>query len=549
MKWLAFILFPLVCLAQNAPLIPPQSQPVTNTLPWSIAGVPGGVPTYSGGVSVTSFGADPTGASDSATAINNAILAIGAGQKVTFPNGKYRINTPIVISGVPQCLLWGSSSTNVTIDSHVSSGLNSIYFHGVGVNTTNIISSGYQRGSTNLTLASTTGITTGCYAFLIESNNATLMPGGWDQEFNHRQMVRVLSVSGNNITIDVPIYISFSSASQPSIFSLNAPCTNSGIQGITLDCNNSTVGDGIWFYRSVGCWATDLVVTNVNTTSTGISVQESGQGQINLCVSGNNKTQASSSYGIQLVGANRWFVYDNIVFNTSSGVLAQNGSCANAIIANFDPGYWFTSVNDMAPGTSIHGDFAYMNDYEYNVMAQMGGGDSTHGSNATNTFLRNWIMCNNFRTNYPTDGRSGFIMAGTNYGNNFVGNVLALPPDGGSVPGGSHTDYDLAGDVGAASTYMYGNWSYFNGGYITGTNAPAVSGIPYSYAMNGYQTWMGKFGTAMIGSDVNTGNSITNGANTPAMARWLGVPYLPSTTNGSVTITGTIKIKGNAKLK
>ena len=58
-----------------------------------------------------SFGADPTGASDSTAAIQAAITACPAGGVVYFPAGKYTISRPLLISG-PGVRLQGSHAVN-----------------------------------------------------------------------------------------------------------------------------------------------------------------------------------------------------------------------------------------------------------------------------------------------------------------------------------------------------------------------------------------------------------------------------------------------------
>ena len=518
------LLFCLVAWsAVGQTIIPLDRVPVTNTLPWQVVGVQGGAVYYPNGIDVDAFGADPTGVIDSAPAINNAISMSALNTSVIFKvGGRYRINSPILVQNVNAIdLLF----TNVTIDSHVSSGLNSIYLNGGGIGVTNAVSSGYLRGSTNLVLATTTGITPGCYAQLNESNNPAIVKGTLSGEYDHVQVFQVLSVSGNNITLDHPIYISYTAAYGPGLAALTAPVTNTSILGtLTLDCANSTAGDGIWIHRGVNCFiGNGVVVTNCNTTSTGFSLQNSYLCEVRQVTGPNNKTQASSSYGVQLVQCDRCLVIDSILENTSSGILFQVGTCGSVCAYNFDPGYWFTTVNCMVPGGSQHGDFANMNLVEGNVLAQYSI-DNTHGNNPTNTLFRNWIMSNNYRTNFPTDCRSGYELAATNAGEVLIDCVLALPSDVGTSPGGSHNAYDLASDAAVASLFMHGNFDYFSDStqYSNGISHT----FPYSYFLPGYQSWMGSFNTNMIGSDVNTGNSITNGPIIPAMARYLGVPYL-----------------------
>ena len=54
---------------------------------------------FSGVVSITDFGADPTGATDSTAAINSAVGALSAGGTLLCPAGTYLISSPIIFDG------------------------------------------------------------------------------------------------------------------------------------------------------------------------------------------------------------------------------------------------------------------------------------------------------------------------------------------------------------------------------------------------------------------------------------------------------------------
>src|SRR5260221_11775162 len=82
--------------------LPPQASldgilPATRRGDWH-PGIPGGIPNVPVSVSVARFGADATGANDSAVAFNAAINAAPSGTAVHVPAGTYLIKSTITIS-------------------------------------------------------------------------------------------------------------------------------------------------------------------------------------------------------------------------------------------------------------------------------------------------------------------------------------------------------------------------------------------------------------------------------------------------------------------
>lgn len=89
------ILWLLLVQAVFAELIPARR--LNSWVPGVDVGVPGGIPTNRTNLLnvVTTYGADPTGASDSKTAIQNAVNAASTNDVVYLPVGVYRINSGI----------------------------------------------------------------------------------------------------------------------------------------------------------------------------------------------------------------------------------------------------------------------------------------------------------------------------------------------------------------------------------------------------------------------------------------------------------------------
>jgi len=71
------------------------------------------------GVNVLDYGADPTGAADSATAINAAITAAGDGGSVRFPAGNYKTLSPILCENIRGIKLYGDPGQLSTSGSRI----------------------------------------------------------------------------------------------------------------------------------------------------------------------------------------------------------------------------------------------------------------------------------------------------------------------------------------------------------------------------------------------------------------------------------------------
>ena len=102
---------------------------------------------------------DKTGVSDCSVAINAAIQAANPGDVIYLPTGKYRLDQPVYLSKDDITLRGQDTNTILFSDK-------TIYMVVMGGNaalspTPANITSGYEKGSTTLTLDSTAGMTVG----------------------------------------------------------------------------------------------------------------------------------------------------------------------------------------------------------------------------------------------------------------------------------------------------------------------------------------------------------------------------------------------------
>jgi hypothetical protein len=539
MKLLTPIFFALSLLNLQAQVIPQDRVPVTNSLPWHPGTLfgPGNTPVYTNWANlVTDYSADPTGVTDISQALSNAVAAVPANSAIYLPAGTYKLNFESWLH--PNMVLRGAGIGKTIIKSYVDSGsINSIYLKAGGINASNFILSGYNRGSTNLTLNTTTGITPGCFAVIQEMNNPAYCVGNITHSNDHCQIVEVKSVSGGNITISRPIYFSFAASQTPNIFSLSSPVTNTGLEDFTLDCVNSGC-DGIWVYRSCDNWIKRVAVTNVAAVHTGISLQYAFRNELKEDWSAFNVTPTSSAYGYQLVSATDNLVWDSIGIETSAGWLLQFGSSGNVIAYNyFGKGFsdngW---PNCLASSANFHGDIPNMNLLEGNVLQGIGMSDTVWGANLLNMAFRNWVTAANVGTNYPTDCRNAIQLSAQGYTNSIIGNVLMLPQDIGVTPSGSHSPYTIDPDS-APTLYMTGNFDFMSNATQWSNGVPVT--LPPSLFTDSKPLWFGSLAWPPVGPDVNTTSSITNAPVIPAMYRYQNGTNPPSVIDPQITVQPT----------
>lgn len=168
---------------------------------------------------VLDFGADPTGAADSSTAIN---AALATGKAVYLPSGTYLVNNALTVgSTTASQRLYGDGWSTVL---HVSNTFSSTA-SGVVVLSPNSVnnaqpavenlrflfdqpsdvvttaSAASASGNTTVTVASTAGISVGMVVYDVTTPAA--LPNAKDN--NRLSIPHVASISGNTITLDITI--------------------------------------------------------------------------------------------------------------------------------------------------------------------------------------------------------------------------------------------------------------------------------------------------------------------------------------------------------
>jgi len=275
----------LIC----GPLASAQIVPASRSVDWTTVGIPGGIPSANWPISAT---LSPSGGADDSVAIQNAINAAPAGSVVKLNPGTYTLHrSSVVCQGFANDFASGFAEAGLCLNKKIvlrGSGPNqTILKYGDGANIISLgqlylssanvvfipITAGATKGSTQITLASASGVTAGSYLAVTQTNpldsdgnplvNTTGYTGscsGCGHNLTNNvmsQIVKVIAVNGNLVTIEFPLYFDYNN--NPQAYKL--PMTeNAGLENLRLTATASS-GTTITFKNinviaCAHCWVT-----------------------------------------------------------------------------------------------------------------------------------------------------------------------------------------------------------------------------------------------------------------------------------------------------
>ncbi len=220
--------------------------PSSRTIDWSHAGIPGGIPSANWPVSKT---LSPSGGSDDSVAIQNAINAAPSGSVILLNPGTYKLHRSSTVcqgksddfgGGVYEaglCLtdksvvLRGSGPNQTVLQYGDGANIISLgrtYLNGSDAAYVNI-TSGSTKGSTQIGLASVSGLAAGTYLGITQTNptdsdgNPLVDSDGYNgcSYCGHNQpnksmiqIDRITGISGSTVTLERPLYFNYNNGPQ-----------------------------------------------------------------------------------------------------------------------------------------------------------------------------------------------------------------------------------------------------------------------------------------------------------------------------------------------
>lgn len=436
--------------------------PSTRTVDWTQAGIPGGIPDANWPVCKT---LSPSGGSDDSAAIQNAINSCPAGSVVVLAAGTYTLHrtTGTVCvgknddfgSGVYEaglCLtdksivLRGAGPNNTVLkygDGANIISMGETYLSSSSANFINV-TGGATKGSTSLTLASTSGISANSYITITELNpndpadgNPLVSASGYTGSCSYcghdlptkllEQVDRVIAVSGNVITLERPLYFNYTNS--PQVYHL--PMVESvGLEDLRVS-GTAASGTGL-VYKNVDieacakCWVHN-VESDWAVDKASIYLSDTYQNEIsnNYLFQGFNHN-SGASYMLLLEFRNSEDLIQNNIIRLGRHATPESGGSGNVYAYNYELDDYMGEYHNSLPETESHAANSYMNLWEGNVTPNWEF-DYAHGSSNNNTMFRNYVNMTamNPDTSQPMTG--GLIALNIAYYNNYenvVGNVL-----------------------------------------------------------------------------------------------------------------------------
>ncbi len=383
MRCILNILILLLAVQAHAVWSPYESNSVPRT-PGVYTGVPGGPPTNRTTI-FTNFTASATVAEiDAAVTIcpSNQVVKLAAGTYAWSTALTFGFRKGVTIRGEgrgTRLQAGGAIGEFITIggDENWSSRIN--------------ITAGWNKGSSNLTLASVSGLAAGMLVLLDQTNQAQLVWIRTGGTRNLQQLTRIEAINGNDITIWPPLYYS-GSTNTPQLRWVTSSAEMCSVEDLWFDPNGHLVSSGVTTEQDYGTYLKGLVMTNINNYN--IMMTRSLRPEVAYCTMSDSPEHGPNHAGIAPGSTSSdmlcsgFLIYDNIVDKIFPAIEGNN--CSGGVYGyNFikDPFY-----DGFGQGVGLdisHLPHTYMNTAEGNVV-NMIQNDGYFGSGSHQIYFRNW---------------------------------------------------------------------------------------------------------------------------------------------------------------
>ena len=547
--------------------VPARGQviPADRRIEWSgNVGVPGGIPTYPVYTNLTSI--NNTGAASVSDAIQYALDNCPAYMAVVLPAGTFKLTSPVYLTHTNVLRGAGPKATFLSMEFATSSSAPGL---GIGKpkggDTVWSLTSSAVKGSTNLTVTSSSGLAAGRIIAIEQANDGTTLVSNGSTEGGAlaqdlwygttrilTQLLEVKSVSGNAITVWPPLNWTWTNALGAQLHQKGngAYAEGNGIEDLCVIQTNSSGEKNFEISFAKNSWLKGVESRNCYKFHCQLVAAFRCEVRDSYFFGAQGAT-SGGNYGISLALASSFnLVENNIVNDCISSLILAEMAQGNVFGYNYVPHVQYYPTNWLQADLTSHDGHPMMNLYEGNV-GHMMVGDYIHGSSSHNTLFRNRLTGSQIGTDKQNRGVK-LDMWNRYY--NIVGNVLgstnvatvyeAVGP--GSSPMGSAVIYELGYGVYSsgstafadanvpATTLRAGNYVIYTGfSGVPTSESLGVNTLPASLYLSGRPAWWGAAPWPPIGPDVNpTVNRI------PAQDRFLGTGNLPPNPPANLRIIG-----------
>jgi len=548
MKKLIFTLVSAIALFILFIPVIAQVIPADRLITWQgNVGVEGGIPSRTMEINATSapYNAHADG-SNTAAEIQACLNALTPGQVCYLPQGVYSLSSQIKI---PSNVTLRGAGADKTILLFTTQLGNDILIGGNYTDASlggqiNIVS-GYTKGSTQLLLQNTSGLSVGKYIYVSELNDPTIPVNvtnsngtcNWCGIYGDAgarvrlQLTKVTAVNGNSVTINPAMYFSFTPSLTPQVLKTPNYTQYAGIEDLTIKNTATSLSSprrNLCFQGAANCWARYVKFENIGKRGVNLWF-DVFRNEIRDCYFVTALDQYNSdNYSIEINAGSGNLIENNIFDSTANATLLVSSS-GNVFGYNYTYGVHRTSqmTTWFWPDSWTHGGHSSYNLWEGNDQTALEF-DFYWGSNSHDIAFRNRFRGKDatIAYNLPNLMTNGAIL--TYPQNNYmsaVGNILGEP---GFATKYEETTYQaVSRSIWNTPTSAFGftsnkafttmfrhvNFDYFtNSVKLCGSagepGCQAASGstiIPSSLYLAAKPSWFGNIAYPPIGPDVTGG--------------------------------------------
>lgn len=479
----------------------PPSSRVVNWTAGTYAGVPGGLYQYRPGgasqrttlidVTQSPYNADNTGTVNAASAIQSAVNAASAGQVVYLPAGTYLFSTQLDIAtkknitirgaGIGQTLIRISGNVRISIGSGSD-------YQWSWPTSNNTITAGLTKGSTEVTIGSTSAFSVGQIVQLKLGNvldntaiTAGAVPhisvGGYSNL--RRQKAIVTAKTSTTLTFTPPIVCAPGSGVSGTVNVAQFQSDRVGIEDLEIDMDSCTNPIPVYFGQCYACWLYRVKATN--TPNYHVFFTDSAFCEMRRCWLDGRKVGGSNGSSLLMGSVSACLFEHNVIARVVPCVEVNFGCHGNVFRFNV-----FERATGAVGGTinTNHAPHNTHNLWECNITNNIQC-DGYYGSGSEDMFLRNWIngairdqssttfkvSLNRFTRDYSfvgnINGWSGYTTGVFSFGNPNMGNGFY---DGDATPtsGDFWNDWKATGAVTTRLSATTGTVTLNSGSAFTG---------------------------------------------------------------------------------
>ena len=551
--------------------------PSDRVVDWSYVGVPGGIPSRTTIYMKIDSATYGKGTVDASTAIATAIKNCPANQVVYLPSGTYRVDHAIDFSKSNVTLRGAGMGSTKILGQIAGGGFGIISTQEVGLSDTHVITNGYTKGSTRITVDNAAGanagsVDVGSILVLLEANDSDITWSDVNRQDLVQQRVIVTAVSGDTIDFSPALVYTFKASLNPRwVHTLTAGggVRSSGIEDLTLEAGASnTTPENLFLFCTYGFWVKN--VKSINASNVHFECFNGLRDEIRECFFYKFSSNRDGG-GIQLASTgnnggivnNCGYLIENNLADSIGWFIMADGAIGSVIsynyiahvVAKFDsPTEW---PHQTPAFFSNHGAHGMMNLWEGNIGEQFQS-DGYHGSSSHHTVFRNWFNGIVLDTSIHYNLKMIALCRYTYY-YNIVGNVLgstSWPVNGVrnmdcngcwydiqpciyqiGYPNSTNNIYSTTNPPSNANnggfdtkvrttTLFHGNYDYDT---LTTEWDPAIEdhSLPASLYLNSKPVWFGALPWPPIGPDLTPMTGTI-----PAKQRFLGVSTVNHKTIG-----------------